>query len=71
MSRIVHRRVGDKPPVAVGAQAMLVRDSIATPISTIAPPFIATDADLSEIVSRLSDAIDAALVCARHQAVMG
>ncbi|MFZ3290191.1 MAG: aminotransferase class III-fold pyridoxal phosphate-dependent enzyme, partial [Telluria sp.] len=27
----------------------------------LAPPFIVTDADLSEIVSRLSDAIDAAL----------
>jgi hypothetical protein len=28
----------------------------------IAPPFIATDADLSEIVSRLADAVDAALM---------
>jgi len=37
----------------------------------IAPPFIATDADLSEIVSRLSDAIDAALVCGWQDAVMG
>ena len=27
MSRIMHRRLGDKPPVAVSAQGMLVRDS--------------------------------------------
>ena len=35
----------------------------------IAPPFIATDADLSEIVSRLSDAVEAALVYGAQQAV--
>ena len=37
----------------------------------IAPPFIATDADLSEIVSRLSDAIDAALVYSRQETFAG
>lgn len=37
----------------------------------IAPPFIATDTDLSEIVSRLSDAIDAALVHGVQEAVLG
>ena len=37
----------------------------------IAPPFIATDADLSEIVSRLSDAIDAALVYSRQGTFAG
>ncbi|WP_426104145.1 aspartate aminotransferase family protein [Massilia sp. TSP1-1-2] len=28
MSRIMHRRLGDKPPVAISAQGMLVRDSL-------------------------------------------
>ena len=34
----------------------------------IAPPFIATDTDLSDIVSRLSDAIDSALVSSGQEA---
>jgi hypothetical protein len=37
----------------------------------IAPPFIATDADLAEIVSRLADAVDAALVYGLQEELAG
>ena len=63
MGHRLHRSLRDIPPQAVSAQRVTVRlvDGRAGDHVPLAPPYIATGADIDRIVEILGEAVDAAI----------